>query len=99
MFATQLLSPELLVMELFYGLCIVGASLAGLGWFLFANTASNTPRIPRPQLVYGIAADLVGINILLAVTFPVHRLYWTHPPEQTLATAYAVVVPSIGYWL
>lgn len=99
MFAAQLLSQDPLVTEFFYGLSIVGASLAGLGWFLFASTASSTPRIPRPNLIYGSTAVTVGVSIILAVTSPVHGLYWTLQPESMPPTMYAAVVPSLGYWL
>lgn len=97
-FAAQLLSPDPRITEFFYGLSTVGASLGGLGWFLFASTASSTPRLARSNLAYAAAAVTVGASIVLAVTSPVHGLFWTLPPDPT-PTTYAAVVPSLGYWL
>lgn len=98
MFAAQLLGPEPRVKAFFYSLAVVGASLAGLGWFLFAATASSTPDVPGHRLAYGTAAVLVGTTIALVVTSPVHALLWTLPAAGA-DDAFAVVVPTVGYWL
>lgn len=98
-FAAQLLGAEVYVKAFYYSLSTVGASLAGLGWFLFAGTASSTPDVPNRGFLYGVAAVLVGVNITLAITTPVHDLYWTLPREIAATAAFAVVVPTVGYWL
>ncbi len=98
MFAAQLLDPNALVKGFFFALAAVGASLAALGWFLFAATASSTRRVPRRGPVYGAAAVLVGVDISLIITAPVHDLYWAIPAGAT-PSAFAVIVPAVGYWL
>lgn len=98
MFVAQLLSDQPLVTEFFHSLSFVGALLTALGWLLFAGTASSTPPLPRQRLIYGAAAVLVGLNIALVLTNPIHGLYWTLPADSTTAT-FAVIVPTLGYWL
>ena len=44
MTVVQLLTPDPLVKVFFLGLSVVGAVQAGLGWFLFATTASSTDQ-------------------------------------------------------
>lgn len=97
--AAQLLGAEVYVKAFYYSLSTVGASLAGLGWFLFAGTASSTPDVRDRGALYGVATVLVGVNITLAITSPVHDLYWTLPPETATTGAFAVVVLTVGYWL
>lgn len=96
MFAAQVLSSRPLVQTFFLALAIVGGLLAGLGWFMFAGTASSTPMVPNQRLLFGGAAVLVGLDVALAVTAPVHDFYWV--PAQGTA-AYGVVEPRLGYWL
>lgn len=99
MFAAQILTSEPLVESFFLSLSIVGSVLAGLGWLLFASTASSTPAIPRRRLVFGSAAYLVGIDIVLTITSPTHFFYWTVPSDPGSTWMFAVVTPNTGYWL
>jgi hypothetical protein len=99
MLAAQLLSPRPLVKGFFLSLSVVGSLLAALGWFLFACTASSTPHVPRRRLLYGSAAALTGVDILLAMTAPAHSVYWVVPEPSTLTTGFAVITPKLGYWL
>ncbi|SEV81668.1 histidine kinase N-terminal 7TM domain-containing protein [Natrinema salifodinae] len=99
MFAAQLLDQDPLVKGFFLSLSIVGASLAGLGWFLFAGTASSTTTVPNHQLIYGISAVFVGINIFLVITSPAHELYWVALAETTAFPAFAEITPKPLYWL
>jgi len=98
MLVVQLLSPRPVIKGFFLALTIVGSLVAGLGWFLFAGTASSTPEVPNQRLVYGTIAILVGIDIVVAVTAPVHSVYWVLRPELTDPAGFAVVAPRIGYW-
>lgn len=99
MLIAQLLTPRPLIKGFFFSLSIVGSLIAGLGWFLFAGTASSTPLVPNRQLVYGTFAVLVGIDIAAGVTAPAHSLYWVLLPEVTDPAGYVVISPAIGYWL
>lgn len=99
MFAAQLLDARPLVEGFFFALSTVGAVLAGLGWFLFACTASTTRPLPRQRSIYGPLAVLVGLDITLAVTSFTHSLYWTFPAESTAPATFAVILPGLGYWL
>lgn len=99
MLAAQLLSSQPLVKGFFLSLSVVGSLLAALGWFLFACTASSTPHVPRKRLLYGSAAALTGVDILLAMTAPAHSVYWVVPEPSTLTTGFAVITPKLGYWL
>lgn len=97
-FAAQLLSSDPFVEGYFLSLSTVGGLLAGLGWFLFAHTASSTPTVQQVRSVYGVLAVVVGTGIVLAITTPVHSLYWT----TTTAAGpipFATIVPAVGYWL
>jgi hypothetical protein len=100
MAGAQLLAAEPAVDEYFFALASVGALLAALGWFLFAATASSTPSVPAPRVAYTAASVLVGLDITLLVTAPVHDLYWALPADAGVETAvaFATVVPSPGYW-
>lgn len=97
MFLAQLLSDQPLVETFFLALAVVGGLLGGLGWFMFAGTASSTPFVPNERWVYGAAAVLVGLDVALAVTSPAHDLYWV--PVAEAGSSFAVVAPRIGYWL
>lgn len=99
MLVAQLLSPRPLIKGFFLALTIVGSLIAGLGWFLFAGTASSTPAVPNQRVVYGSLAVLVGLDIAAAVTAPVHTFYWVLRPEVTQPAGFAVIEPGIGYWL
>lgn len=99
MFAAQLLNSRPIVEGFFLALSMVGALLAGLGWFLFASTASSTPRMPRQRLVYGTVGFLVGLDITLTITTPTHSLYWVLPESTASALTFAVIAPNVGYWL
>ncbi|WP_306058378.1 histidine kinase N-terminal 7TM domain-containing protein [Natronococcus wangiae] len=99
MFAAQLLDSDALVKGFFLSLSIVGASLAGLGWFLFAGTASSTTTVPRRRLTYGVASVLVGANIFLVITSPTHELYWRPLSETSATAAFAAVDPQYLYWI
>lgn len=97
MFVAQLLAERPIVQTFFLALAIVGGLLGGLGWFLFAGTASSTPFIPNERMVYGGAAVLVGVDIALAVTAPVHTFYWV--PAVEAPSSFVVIAPRVGYWL
>lgn len=97
MVAVQVVAGAPLVKSFFVALANVGALLAGLGWFLFAGTASSTSAVPNERLLYGAAAVLVGLDIAVAVTAPVHGLYWGVP--ATADAAFVAVAPRPGYWL
>lgn len=98
MFIAQLLTARPVIKGFFLALVIVGALLAGVGWFLFAGTASSTPNLPYSRPVYGIFAVLIGLDIVLAVTAPIHAFYWRLPSETT-TSLFAVIEPHAGYWL
>ncbi len=98
MFVAQLLDPRPEIQGFFLSLSLVGASLAGLGWFLFAGTASSTIAVPKQGLVYGIAAVAVGGNISLSITNPTHELYWVLAPGSA-SVAFATIEPQLLYWL
>lgn len=98
MVAVRLFATEPLVRTFFLALALVGALLAGLGWFLFAATASSTPVVPNERALFGVAAVLVGLDIALAVTAPVHDLFWVTLPGTAAASTAAPVVPRIGFW-
>jgi len=99
MVVSQLLTPRPLIKGFFFSLAIVGSLIAGLGWFLFACTASSTPIIPNQRIVYGSIAVLVGLDITIAVTAPAHTVFWVLRPDLTGPAGFAVVSPRIGYWL
>lgn len=99
MFAVRLFAAEPLVRTFFLALALVGALLAGLGWFLFAATASSTPVVPNERAVFGAAAVLVGIDITLAVTAPVHDFFWVAVSTPGASPTVASVAPRLGYWL
>lgn len=98
LFAAQLVAPTATAAGFFLALSLVGALLAGLGWFLFAGTASSTPRVPRQRLLFAVAAVLVGIDVVLIVTYPVHDFMWV-VPQSTVPEGFATIEPAIGYWL
>ncbi|MFB6174214.1 MAG: histidine kinase N-terminal 7TM domain-containing protein [Halobacteriales archaeon] len=98
MFAAQTLSADPVVKGFFLALEAVGALLAGLGWFLFAGTASSTPAVPNRRSLYGLAAVLVGGAIALAMTNPAHGLYWA-ATTAAAPSGFAAVAPRLGYWL
>lgn len=97
LFAAQYLSGDPAVTLYFYSLSTVGALLAGLGWFLFASTASSTPELPARRPVFAGAAVLVGAGITLTMTSPVHTWYWVS--DASGSTLLAAFVPRPGYWL
>lgn len=99
MFFAQLLSADPQVKVFFLGLSVVGAVQSGLGWFLFATTASVTSSVLNRRDVYSIVAILGGLDIILAVTTPVHTFYWEQTTVRTGPFGFAAVEPHIGYWL
>lgn len=96
MFVAQLLDPDPVVKGFFLSLSVVGASLAGVGWFLFAGTASSTTGIPKQRAAYGGLAMLAGLNIALVITSPAHGLYWTVPADTA---TFVAIEPNPLYWL
>jgi hypothetical protein len=96
-FVAQFLSRDPAVNQFFLSLSVVGALLAGLGWFMFACTASSTPNIPAERWVYAITGVLVGVAIILAITTPVHSLFWDIDPSAP--SLVAEITPMLGYWL
>lgn len=99
MLAVQVIDSRFLIDQFFYALSILGALIAGLGWFLFASTASSTRDIPHSGPVYGVVSILVGLDIVLALTAPVHDVYWADPALIPAVSGFAVVSPRLGYWL
>lgn len=99
MSAAQVFTSNLLTKTFFLSLAIVGALFAALGWFLFASTASSTPDTLARSSIYASIATLAGIDITLAVTTPIHSYYWTLPAIVVEPWMFAVIEPSIGYWL
>ena len=99
LFAVQALDPRPIVKGFFFSIATLGAVLAGLGWLLFASTASSTPRLGRRRLIYRVVALLAGVDITLAITTPTHSLYWTVTAEQPVSLAFAGIAPNVGYWL
>jgi len=97
MVAAQLLTREPLVQVFFLALSVVGAVLTGLGWFLFAATASGTASTLDRADVYALVAILGGLDIALAITAPIHPFYWT--PGTASAAGFAAITPAAGYWL
>lgn len=97
MVAAQLLTREPLVQVFFLALSVVGAVLTGLGWFLFAATASGTASTLDRADVYALVGILGGLDVTLAITAPVHPFYWG--PGTTTAFGFAAIAPAIGYWL
>ena len=99
LFAAQALDPRPIVKGFFFSIATLGAVLAGLGWLLFASTASSTPLLDRRRLVYRVVALLAGIDITLAITTPTHSLYWTVTATPSVSLAFTDIVPNVGYWL
>lgn len=99
MFAVRLFAAEPLVQTFFLALALVGSLLAGLGWFLFAATASSTPMVPNERVIFGIAAVLVGLDIALAVTAPIHDFFWVAASTVASSPTVSPVVPRLGFWL
>lgn len=95
----QLLTPEPLVQVFFLALAVVGAVLAGLGFFLFATTASSTPEYLSRRSVYAVVSVLGGLDIVFAVTAPVHQFYWSAVHVEFDAYGFAIIEPGIGYLL
>ena len=99
LFVAQVLSSDPLVDVFFLALSVVGAVLAGLGFLLFATTASSTSGALDRRAVYATVGVLGGLDIVFAVTAPVHPFYWSLPTPPLAATVFAVVDPGTGYWL
>lgn len=99
MFLTQLLTREPLVQVFFLALSVVGAVLAGLGWFLFASTASSTSAVLDRRGVYAAISVLGGLDIVAAVTSPVNGLYWAPSTTAAILPRFAAIEPGVGYWL
>lgn len=99
MFVGQLLTTDPLVSMFYLGQSVVGAVLTGLGWFLFATTASGTSNVLSRTDVYVAVALLGGLDIAVAVMAPLHTLYWQLDPTSAGSVAFAAVLPSVGYWL
>lgn len=96
MVVVQLIAPEPTVKLFFVGLSVVGAVIAGLGWFLFATTASSTDQRFDRQWVYGVVSVLGGVDIALAVIAPVHDFYWVGATGGLYE--FAIITPAAGYW-
>lgn len=99
MFFAQLLSTDPQVKVFFLGLSVVGAVQSGLGWFLFASTASVSADIFRRRDVYAGVGILGGLDIIFAVSTPVHPFYWQPASIEAGIFGFAAVEPAIGYWL
>lgn len=99
MFVAQLLSPEPIIGAFFLALSVVGAVQAGLGWLLFASTANSTVNLLSRRDVYAGVSILSGIDIVLAVTAPVHTFFWQVGTASSGPQTFAAVQPELGYWL
>lgn len=99
MFVAQLLSSDPEIQGFFLALTVVGTVLAGLGFLLFATTASSTPNyLSRPDL-YGTLGVLGGLDIVFAVSAPLHSFYWEVIDMVLTTRGFAEVAPGLGYWL
>lgn len=96
-FIGQAIDPDGLIKGFFFALATVGATLAAVGWFLFASTASSTPVLPRIRLIYGGIGFLAGLNITFIVTTFTHSLYWSIPTSGPVPSRFAEIDPNIGY--
>lgn len=96
---THILSPDPLVKGFFLALSVVGAVLTGLGWFLFASTGSGTDDLFDLRAIYGLVAVLGGLDIALAISAPLHTVYWTVHVSSPQAPATVSITPGLGYWL
>lgn len=99
MFVAQLLSPEPIIGAFFLAISVVGAVQSGLGWLLFASTASSTVNVLSRRDIYAGVSILSGIDIVLAVTAPVHTFFWQIPSAPSGTQTFAAVQPELGYWL
>lgn len=99
MFVAQLLTTRPIIQVFFLALSVVGAVQSGLGFFLFATTASSTPNYLSRRDLYAVLSILGGLTIVLAITAPLHRFYWSVGPIQASRLHFAVVEPAVGYWL
>lgn len=99
MFVAQLLSLNPEIQGFFLALSVVGAVLAGLGFLLFATTASSTSdSLSRPAL-YATIGVLGGLDIVFAVSAPLHTFYWQVLDLELNTISFAPVDPGFGYWL
>lgn len=98
MLFTQLLSPDPWIQVYFHSLSVVGAVLSGLGFFLFATTASSTGDYLSRRGLYGAVGIFGGLDIVFAVTAPVHGFYWSMVGRDTGIVGFAVINPELGYW-
>ncbi|ELY91419.1 histidine kinase N-terminal 7TM domain-containing protein [Natrinema altunense] len=99
LFAAQVIDPRPIVKGFFFSIATLGAILAGVGWLLFASTASSTPLLPYQGAVYRFVALLAGLEIALAITNPAHALYWEIAGSSPDILAFTVIEPNVGYWL
>lgn len=99
MFAAQLLTGDAVIEGFFFALSVVGSVQAGLGFLLFATTASSTPDYLSRRDLYAVVGVLGGLDIVLAATAPAHSLYWSVLPRASDAIGAAAVAPQLGYWL
>lgn len=96
MILVQLLADDPLIKLFFLALSIVGAVQAGLGWFLFAATASTTSGGFDRRSVYAAASVLGGADIGLAIIAPVHDFYWVGATGGLYE--FATITPAVGFW-
>lgn len=97
MLALQVVDPRLMVDQFFRALAILGALLAGLGWYLFAGTASSTRDLPARGLLFAVTSVAVGIDIVVALTTPIHEFYWRIPATAPTDQVFAAFDPQLGY--
>lgn len=95
----QVLAQEVAVQTYFLGLSLVGTAMTGLGWVLFASTAHSTPRHLERRSVYVLAALAVGLHSGIAVTAPIHELYWSGIADAIAAYGVTTVIATTGYWV
>ncbi|WP_226481401.1 histidine kinase N-terminal 7TM domain-containing protein [Natrinema amylolyticum] len=99
LFAAQVMDPRPIVKGFFFSIATLGAVLAGVGWLLFASTASSTPSLPYRETIYRLVALLAGLEIALAITNPAHALYWQIAGGSSDSLAFTVIDPNVGYWI
>ena len=93
----QLVAQEAIVRTYFLVLSLIGASATALGWFLFASTARSTPERLSRRSIYAGVTLVVGLNIGLIVTIPIHDLYWSGVTGASMEATRSVV--ETGYWV
>ncbi|MFB6360620.1 MAG: histidine kinase N-terminal 7TM domain-containing protein [Halobacteriales archaeon] len=99
LFIAQLLSLDPEIQGFFLSLSVVGAVLAGLGFLLFATTASSTANYLSRRSLYAILGLVAGLDIVFAVSAPLHSFYWRVLGGGLSTITFSQIEPGLGYWL